>query len=147
MRKSKRFVLPADGREQIGANLLAFALSAWPGERVEVEARPYVEPRTLKQNAALFAVAYPPIMEHVGLRGDREKQELHEIYCGLYFGTVERPIVGTRPLRTTTTNEEGERDVLSREQFGQFFEFVCKRAADDLDLVISEPNPFWKEAA
>lgn len=147
MSKRQRFILPPQGRERIGANLLAFALTSWPGKEVQVVIEPYVPARTLRQNAALFAVAYPPIMEHVGLRGEREKEELHEFFCEQYFGACDRPMIGQRAKRTTTRNEAGERDVLNREQFSEFFEFVRQYAAQNIGVVIDDPNPFYRENA
>lgn len=100
--------------------------------------------RSEEQNAALFGVAYPPIMEHTGYR----KDELHEVFCRAYFGEVEHEIAGrkiTRPKRTTTTNELGHRDVISKLDFARFYEFVQQVAAEHWNVFVPDPDKHWRE--
>lgn len=144
---AQTFVLPPDKREHMIGRIGEFLASALPGKRVKVSVEAEKRPRSWDQNAALFAVCYPPLMEHMGLRGDREKEELHELMCGLYFGWDSYEILGVRkrrPRRTTTKNAEGKRDVMGILAFNEFFEFVRQKGAES-GVYIPDPDPNWKE--
>lgn len=81
-------------------------------------------------------------MEHMGLRGDQEKEELHAVLCGLYFGWTEYTVLGVRkkrPKRTTTTGEDRKRSVLSTVEFMAFADFVIERAASQ-GVYVPAPN-------
>ena len=99
--------------------------------------------RSIAQNSTLFGVYYPPLMEYMGLAGERDRQDLHEYWCGEYWGWSVTEIMGKkkhRPQRTTTTNEEGKRDVISTSKFNEFCEFI-KREAADHGCFIPDPDP------
>lgn len=107
----------------------------------------YRAERSEAQNATLWGVTYPPLMEHMGLAGEREREELHEYFCGEYFGWKEYRILGkkkVRPTRTTTTDENGHRDVMPKVDFGLFLNFIQRRAAQH-GVFIPDPDPFWFE--
>jgi|GEM_PF-2026696 len=100
--------------------------------------------RSDEQNAALFGVAYPPIMEHTGYR----KEELHEVFCRAYFGEVEHEIARrkiTRPKRTTTTDELGRRDVINKLDFASFYSFVQQVAAEHWGVIVPDPEKNWRD--
>ena len=100
--------------------------------------------RTSKQNAALYGVKYPVLMEFMGLRGKDDEKELHEFMCGEYFGWREVEFLGrkmVRPVRTTTTNEDGKRDVLTGKAFWDFVEFVDQKAAEN-GCALPDPDPW-----
>lgn len=127
------------------ANMSAFVdrlLAA--GKRVRAEVGIYTKPRTDRQRKALFAAAYKPIMERMGLRGERDKDDLHAFWCGEYWGW--HPELRNKPLRTTTRNERGERDVISTAEALDFYEFVQQRAAER-GIDVPDPDPFWREKA
>jgi hypothetical protein len=112
---------------------------------LQIVVKLYVPPRSDPQNNALFGVAYPPLMDHMGLRGEAEKLELHEYFCGEFFGWVEYEILGKkkqRPKRTTTKNEDGKRDVIGKLLFAEFYDFVQHRAALH-GVVVPDPDPQW----
>ena len=94
-----------------------------------VEISQWSKSRSLNQNAAAYGVAEKALMEFMGLRGESDKRQLHRDLCCLYFGFVELPI-GRRPKRTTTTNENGERDVLSAQAFSDFYSFIQQQGAE-----------------
>lgn len=91
---------------------------------IEVSAGPWKEPRKLTANAYLWKVCYQPLVEQT----EFSSEEWHSHYCGEYFGwkPVEMPSgkLEYKPIRTTTKNEKGERDVLKGEPFNQFLCFV-----------------------
>ena len=144
--ESRVFVLIDDAR---AANAVSFIQSLPKDGSMEVEIRPRKKPRSQNQNAALWGVAYPPIMEAMGLRGEKEREEIHEYFCGEYFGWVEYQILDkrkVRPKRTTTKNEDGKRDILTKMDMSDFFAFVQQRAADN-GIYVPDPDPlYWVES-
>jgi hypothetical protein len=116
-------------------------LVAW---KVTIE--PVIAERTIQQNRYLNGVAYKLIGEHTGY----ERNEIHEYFLGLFFGWTEKKVprkpsnpkgVESVPIRTTTTNEEGKRSLLSTEEFWEYVEFLQRFAAEKLQMVIPDPDP------
>jgi hypothetical protein len=105
-----------------------------------VEFKRQTKPRTDPQNAALW-MAYGILMADVGLAGERDRLELHRNFCGDFFTWVDLPCGGRRPLRTTTTDENGQRDVLPWDRFCEFYEHVRQVAAEACSCVIPDPDP------
>lgn len=128
-------------RSRIASNIAAAlgALASAITYRVTIEQ--YVKSRTSKQNATLFAVAYKPIMDWCGLAGEDERMVLHRYWCGRYWGTTKTPF-GNKPKRTTTRNEKGEREVIGRQEFAEFYDFIVREAVK-IGCVIPDPNP-WR---
>lgn len=127
-------------------NLASFLMRLPEDKAWQVEIRPYRKGRTSAQNRALFGVAYPPLMAHLGLAGERDKQDLHRDLCMLFFGEVESPLGGKRPRRTTTTDEDGKDNVLPWDEFSEFYAFVQRKGAE-LGVYIEDPSPMMTEAA
>lgn len=134
---------------QLASTVLASLdeLVAW---RVVIE--PVVVERTLQQNRYLNGVAYKMIGDKTGY----ERDEIHEYFLGLFFGWKEKKVprkpsnpkgIESVPLRTTTTNEHGKRNVLSAEDFWKYVEFLQRFAAEKLHLVIPDPDPELRKAA
>lgn len=144
-------LIPKEGRELAAARVQRFVLDAYPGKPLEVIVRKRKRERSDPQNRTLFGVMYPVIMDFCGLSGEEEKQELHATFCGDYWGWTEYSIRGHRkrkPKRTTTTNEEGRRDVISTLDFMAFCAFI-QRTMAPLGCFVPDPDPEWfsKEAA
>jgi hypothetical protein len=141
-----RFILPADRpRDEILARMVRFVHQLDAAKAWEWTCAPYKRKRSVSQNNALFGVAYPPIMEHCGLRGERDREDLHSYFCGEFWGWVEYDLLGKRkhrPKRTTTTNEDGKRDVISTTEFMDFYAFVQQRAAEQ-GILVPDPDPEW----
>ncbi len=140
------FILPINGREK--ALQLAHTILSGLDEGVawQVSVEPVKSTRTLSQNAYLFGVCYKLISEATGY----ELDEVHEYCLGTHFGWVDKKVPkrpsnrhGTYsiPRRTTTTNEEGKRQVLSIQEFGDYIDFVQRFAAQKLSLLIPDPEP------
>lgn len=142
---SQKYTLNANGPERpaVLANLHAFVdrLPANKSWRIEIkEAR---KERTNPQNAALFGVAYPKLTEVTGYTAE----ELHHEFCGRFFGWEVVDIFGAarrRPRRTTTTNGQGERDVLSTRDFAAFYEMVQQIGAE-AGIDVPSPDPFHND--
>lgn len=140
-----RYFLHANApeREQVRANLHTFIDALAPAKSWRIEIRENRKERSLDQNAAMFGVAYATIMEATGLEGDAERKQLHRDFCGDFFGWVNGPLGHRKPVRTTTTNEHGERDVIDTATMARFYDFIV-RTASEYNIVIPDPNPFWK---
>jgi len=141
----KTFCLNVDKyRNQVKANLIAF-IEALPADKAwSIEVEPLRKERTLKQNKALFGVAYAELMEQTG----NEKVDLHEFFCMEFFGRTEKVIFGhvkTVPVRTTTTDENGKHDVVPTEVFAQFYDFIQRKSAEN-GFHVSDPDPMWRMA-
>lgn len=133
-------------RDEIKANLHAFIDRLPDTKSWEVEVSEYHPARSDKQRKSLFGVAYKAIMEQCGLQGDKEKKRLHNDFCGDYFGWCDGGIGTRRPVRTTTTNERGERDKISTLQALDMYAFI-QRTAAEYGVDVPNPDPFWREKA
>lgn len=142
----QRYTLNAEGRErpQVLANAHAFLDRLPPNRSWRIEIREARKERSGDQNAALWGVAYPPIMDAVGLEGEAEKLQLHATFCGDFFGWIEKAMVGRVPRRTTTTNEAGERDPIDTATMARFYDFV-QRTAAEYGVDVPSPDPLWFE--
>jgi hypothetical protein len=87
--------------------------------------------RTDQQNNALFGVAYPPLCKYLNCTDE----ELHEVVCEKFFGS--KKILGvSKPLRTTTTDITGKRDVIPYDTFSEIYMMVQQIGAE-------LPDPIW----
>lgn len=114
-------------------------------KRWKITVSEYRAERSDAQNHALWGVAYPPLMAHAGLSGEKEKEELHELMCGEYWGWNKKTILGrtkARPKRTTTKDEAGKRCVLSKMEFCDFYAFVQRKGAE-YGCFVPDPDPEW----
>lgn len=139
----ERFVLQKGERSL--TKLVAF-LSALSTERAwKVEISEYRRTRSDAQNNALWGVAYKAIREASGNDAD----EMHEYFCGRYFGWVDKDVFGLkkrRPRRTTTTDETGRRSVLSTTEFMDFYGFIQQHMAE-FGIYVPDPNEVSHDAA
>lgn len=110
---------------------------------LDVQCEPWKAPRTNPQNAYLWAAVYAPLVERCGFTAE----EWHSYFCQLHFGTVQhvKPSgeIEMVPLRTTTRNEHGKRDVLKGKAFADFVTFVESECAKRGVFVVEQ----WSEAA
>lgn len=135
------FVLnPDSNRQHVAANACRAIMQADPTKRWRVTVEPFKESRSLAQCAYLNGVAYAIIGHAIGY----ERDEISEYLCGERFGwrdvTLPNGKTITRPLRTTTTDEEGKRAVLSKAEFADYVAFV-QRFAAGYGLEIPDPMP------
>lgn len=145
MTHNQKFIVKP-GDDRIRFNLIE-AIKQWPRDvPLEANLSKPKDSRSDQQNRALFGVLYPPLMEFMGLRGQSEKEYLHEFFCGDYFGWREIDIMGAKkkaPVRTTTTNADGKREVLSKPEFAGFMDFIYQRAAE-AGCVLPDPIPVYE---
>ena len=143
---SQTFILHANdpGRERVLLNLIAFLQRLPEDKGWEVEIARYVKARTDKQRKAMFGAAYKALMEFSGLEGSREKEQLHRDMCGEFYGWTNDALGRRKPVRTTTTNERGERDEISIEEQLKFYAFLQRQGAE-VGCYVPDPDPFWRE--
>jgi hypothetical protein len=94
--------------------------------------------RSYHQNNALW-MAYAILGEHTGY----ESQDLHEEMCKRVFGVVHREVLGKqveKAARTTTTDENGKKDLLPWDKFCDFYRSV-QLLGDSLGCYIPDPDP------
>jgi hypothetical protein len=137
----QRYQLNANGaeRDDVLANVHAFVDRLPKAKSWRIEIKEDRKERTDPQNRALFGVAYPAIRKATG----HDVDELHRMMCGRFFGWVNVEILGevsSRPYRTTTTNAEGERDVMPTADFAAFYEMVQRMGAE-AGIDVPAPDP------
>ena len=135
----------APNRDRVLANLHAFIDRLPSSKSWRIEVKHHIRERSLEQNAAMWGVAEKVIADFCGYRGDREKKELHRTLCGEYFGWRDDPVLGLVPVRTTTTNERGEREVMNTQDAADFYSFIQQFAAERLGCDVPDPDPLWSE--
>ena len=101
--------------------------------------------RSSAQNRALWGVAYKALREQTG----NEAPELHKYFCGEYFGWVVGEVFGMAkkdPRRTTTHDDDGRRDTISKAEFADFYAFIQQRAAEN-GFDVPDPDPYMESDA
>lgn len=143
---SHEFTLPKGIRNLARITTFLSALSSSKAWRITVcEER---NARSIQQCRYLNGVAYKLLSDKTGY----ERDDISEFCCGTYFGwkTVKVPKtpnnpqgIEDRPIRTTTTNDMGRRDVLSTKDFMDYVAFVQRFAASK-GVFIPDPDPdYW----
>ena len=116
------------------------------GDRCDwgVTVAPYKRTRSGEQNAYLNGVAYKLLSEATGY----ERDDISEFMCGAHFGWVDKKVpktprnpegIESKPRRTTTTDENGKRDVLKAGEFSDYIAFVQRFGAQH-GVYIPDPN-------
>lgn len=144
----KEYLLPMIDREPHIARIVA-CLRELPAKRAHrISIKQEADDRTTQQNRYLNGVPYKLLGSHFGY----ERDEISEQMCGLYFGWRQKKVprtphnpAGIRdvPMRTTTTDENGERDVLDTRDFWEYVEFL-QRFGAKYGVLIPDPDPSYK---
>jgi hypothetical protein len=146
--KEQTIIMPVESPERHAERLqriAAYFARLDPTKPWQAIVGPWKKERTQRQNNAMFGVAYKTLGEFLGYT----EKELHDVMLKLYFGEVHYELMGvrqTKPRRTTTTNEAGERDVLNREEMSKFYNFIVQAAAEQ-GCYIDDPNPMLRTRA
>lgn len=141
----KQVYWPADSDEQLDAKQTRLHQAMFPGSQrhsfpIEVIVKRHVKSRSPEASNYLWGVCYPLMADSSGY----EKEELHDAMCRRYFGTVVVHVMGEaieHARRTTTTDENGDRDVLGAADFWDFTDYVIREAATWFDVAIPPPDP------
>lgn len=141
-------LLPVEDKERRRARaqrIATFISGLDPKKPWEVLIRPFKRSRSNQQSRYERGVACVLLSKATGY----EPEEVHEYLLGTYFGwrqvtcpkTPNNPR-GIRdvPIRTTTTNDMGERDVLNKSDFADFVDFIQRFGAKH-GVLIPDPEP------
>lgn len=152
MKYERAILLPKEAAERRKARVVRIStfLCGLDAEKPwELVVRPFKRSRSTQQNRYLRGVAAQMLADAIGYEND----EVHEYLCGTYFGWKEARCPKTPnnpkgvkdvPIRTTTTNDQGDRDVLNKRDFWDFVEFVQRFGAKH-GVLIPDPDPeYWK---
>lgn len=133
---SDGFILKKDTDRSTLIERIKSFLELLPMDRPwEVTVKQFRKKRSDDQNAALWGVAYPPIMEATGY----EKDELHEYYLCTFFGsTVKNVFEGKRRVPNKRSSQ------LTTQEFCDFYAFIQRHAAQKLGVFVPDPDPRLK---
>ena len=99
--------------------------------------------RTVPQLRYLWGVPYRMLSEAFGF----EPEEISEYLCGSYWGWKPKNLPGGRshevPIRTTTEDADGNRDVIDGKEFWDYVEWI-QRVGARQGVVIPDPDPNYK---
>lgn len=148
MTDTREFTLPRGDRTR-ALQLALRILESLPSERAwRIRCQVLRNERSTQQNAYLWGVPYKLLSEHTGFEAD----EIHEWCCGSFFGWRDKRIPKTPrspegcvsvPVRTTTRDENGKRDVLDWKRFADFVAFIQRFGATKLGVLIPDPDKEW----
>lgn len=137
------FIFPRTASDR-AIQRIAACVNAYPNnKKIKVTISEAKPERSDAQNRALWGCAYKAIAEATG----HDKEDLHEFFCGEYFGWKTIEMFGKmrrRPIRTTTMNESGEREVINTQELSDFYSFVQMRMAE-FGIDVPDPDPEWFE--
>lgn len=136
---SQVITLPPKDREKAIARCCEALKYFHLGKPVNVKMSIARPERTPPQCRYLWGVAYELLHKATGY----EKDDIHEYLCMKHFGSRSKRLPGGRhediPIRTTTTDESGNRDVLDGSAFWEFVELV-QRVGAKAGVVIPDPE-------
>jgi hypothetical protein len=140
--KEQKFTLPANQQRDL-TRVVAVLSSAPKDEAIQVTIGPVKKDRSADQNSSLYGVAYKALSEFTGYTAP----ELHDCFLRAYFGEVEVDVMGrhfTKPRRTTTTDESGNRKLLSTVEFNAFYSFIQQKGSE-IGCWVPDPDPMWHQ--
>lgn len=145
----KDYLIPIFGRETVLGRIISELSALKPGKAYRVVVKEDTDDRTAQQCRYLNGVAYKLLGDFTGY----ERDDISEYLCGMYFGWREKKVPRKPgvpsgkeevPVRTTTTNEHGERDVLSMDEFWKYVEWV-QRFGAKYGVLIPDPDPTYNK--
>lgn len=132
-------------RDRVAAQIATFVAALDAGRPYRVTVEEAKSTRNDEQNAALWGLAYKILEQETG----NDPEDLHVYFCGEFWGWTEYVVMNQtrkRPRRTTTRNEDGKRDVVSKVEFAEFFSFIQRRSAETVGIYIPDPDPNYRQA-
>lgn len=138
--KEQSFILRRGPRSF--TKLIAFLSALATDKEFQVVIGDVKKERSQQQNKALWGCAYETLRKATG----NDKEDLHEYFCGEYFGWDIKEVMGKKkrkPKRTTTTDYDGHRDVISTVHLQDFYAFIQQRSAETVGVYVPDPDPMW----
>ncbi len=136
-----RVLQPHEDRIAVISEVAAFIHALPVDKPYLIDITKLVRKRTNQQNKALWGCAYKVICAATGYKD----KKLHELLCGEYFGWKVEDMFGNKkkePLRTTTHDEDGKKDVISTEELASYYQFIQVFAAE-YSVDVPDPDPEW----
>ena len=104
-----------------------------------IEVTEWKKPRTNQQNAFLWGVCYPAILEGAnGVLDGWTRDDLHEYFLGECFGWETLEGFGRKRLRPLKRSS-----ALTKQEFSEYLMFLENRC---MDMGISIPEPVYESA-
>jgi len=134
-----------EGRRARAQRIATFLAALEPAKQWELIVRPFKRSRSNPQNAYERGGGCVMLAKAIGYDPD----DVHDYLCGAYWGWKQVPCPKTpsnprgikdEPVRTTTTDERGERDVLNKQDYWDFVEFIQRFGARH-GVMIPDPDP------
>lgn len=121
--------------EQVIKALTSVITALDRGKSWSIEIVEWRKPRTQQQNAYLWGVVYPSILEAGGeVLAGWQRDDLHEYYLGECFGWEMLEGFGRKRMRPLKRSS-----ALNKQEFTDYLEFISQRCAE-LGIVIPEPE-------
>ncbi|HEX2652974.1 MAG TPA: hypothetical protein VHN11_04915 [Xanthobacteraceae bacterium] len=137
-------------RDSKVASITKFLLALSPGKAWRITVEEERSTRSVRQNKYLNGCVYKILSDATGY----ERDDISEYCCGLYWGWRDKRVPKTPrnpsgiesvPCRTTTTDENGQRDVLSWADFCDYWNFLQRHFAQiKTPIFIPDPDTDWK---
>ena len=143
MNDNNVITLPPKDREETIQRIVNTLRFFQIGKPVNVKMTIARPERTIPQLRYLRGVPYQMLADHFGYEPD----EISEYLCGQYWGWKPKKLPGGRmqevPMRTTTVDEDGNRDVIDGQVFWDYVEWI-QRVGARQGIVIPDPDPNYK---
>ena len=137
--------LPPKDRDETIARVAEVLRFFQLGKPVNVKMTIARPERTVPQLRYLWGVPYKLLAEAFGF----EPEEIHEYLCGNFWGWKPKKLPGGRshevPIRTTTEDEDGNRDVIDGKAFWDYVEWI-QRVGARQGIVIPDPDKNYRIA-
>lgn len=134
------FVLPAADRADMLGRFLRFVHRLDPSKRWEIAVGPYVKRRSSSQNAYLWGVVYPTILQAGQLDG-WTADDLHEFFLGEKFGWETMEGFGRKRLKPLRRSSK-----LTTVEFADYVDHIQRFMAEK-GVYIPDPNEIIEDAA
>jgi len=130
----KRIFAKGTTSEQLANAAIRMVQGLSPDKTWAIEVTEWKKPRTNQQNAFLWGVAYPAILEGGGeaLAG-WTRDDLHEYFLGECFGWETLEGFGRKRMRPLKRSS-----ALTKQEFSEYLNFLEGRCMD-MGIVIPEP--------
>jgi len=134
----KRIFAKGTTPEQLANAAIRMVQGLSPDKTWAVEVTEWKKPRTNQQNAFLWGVAYPAILEGGGeaLAG-WTRDDLHEYFLGECFGWETLEGFGRKRMRPLKRSS-----ALTKQEFSEYLNFLEGRC---MDMGITIPEPIYVE--
>jgi hypothetical protein len=126
------FVIPSGAERSPAMNRIALYLSRLGKDRAfKVEVSEQKARRSLSQNAYLWGVVYPAVMQRLD---GWDAEDIHQFFLGEHFGWETLAGFGKRRMRPLKRSSG-----LTKIEFSEYVDFIQRRAAE-LGIIIPDAN-------